>query len=132
MKYGFISSVLASSLLSFSCFADSAFDYCDKLPGKWHAATHIKDHSTCANYNGCEHFDLMTFKKTDNNEYESALFYSADGSKISVQSFTFSCNGSQLRFLGQEGKTVDLKCDEFNNCYMVVDTPQLTVELVKQ
>lgn len=133
MKMRFSSSFLALTLTSSMCFASNAsFDYCDKLPGKWHAATHIKDHSSCDNFNGCEHFDLVTFKQTNENDYVATIHYSNDGKNITVQSFPFSCDANQFRFDNQEEKTVKLKCDEFNNCYMVVDTPHFTVELVKQ
>ena len=91
MKKFFVLSLSSLFILTGSlCFADNAlFDYCDKLPGKWHAATHIKDHSLCGNYNGCEHFDLVTFKQTEKNDYLATLYYSNDGSNIIIQTFSF-------------------------------------------
>lgn len=125
--------IFACIVMSAPCFSsNTSFDYCEKLPGKWHAATHIKDHDTCGNFNGCEHFDLVTFKQMAKNDYLATLFYSNDASQITIQSFPFSCEANQFLFDNQEGKTVKLSCDEFNNCYMVVDTPLFTVELVKQ
>jgi len=132
MKLAVISTLLTSSLVSLPCFADTAFDYCDKLPGKWHAAVHIKDRTACSSFNGCDNLDLVTFKKTGQDEYKFTMYYSRDGKKITVESFPFSCNGSQLHFVGQEGKRVDLQCDEFNHCYMVVDTEYFNAELIKQ
>ncbi|RAP35958.1 hypothetical protein B1207_10290 [Legionella quinlivanii] len=124
------------SLLAFTSFAGQAsqspYDYCNKLPGKWHAATHIKDHSSCDPFNGCEHFDLVTFQQTSKDDYTATLYFSNDGNNITVQSFSFICAANEFHFKNQEDKTVHLKCDEYNNCYMVVDTPLFTVELVKQ